>query len=92
MISRGLRDRLIWIAMNGAVFFGVAWLVSTFTTSATISACVAIGVTAPISPIICLSINQQRWPVPAIVGLTALAIGILSLIAGTIYYLRRVAP
>ena len=26
MISRDFRDRLIWIAMNDAVFFGVAWL------------------------------------------------------------------
>jgi len=80
-----------WLIGCTVSFFGVAWLLSTFTTSAAISACVSLAI--PLGTTLLIDLNVDgRWSVPAITGSTMLPVGLASLIAGTIYYLRRVAP
>jgi hypothetical protein len=84
------------VAALATSFFGVAWLLSTFTTSPAISAWVSIAVTLFVYVYMGA---EWRWTDRAalsefnhVVTATLLAIGLSSVIGGTIYYLRRIAP
>jgi len=70
--------------------FGVAWLFSTFTKSAPISASVSIAATIVIA-VLTGSGRYQGEPF-LILALVMAVIGLSSLVAGTIYYLRRISP
>jgi ABC-type transport system involved in multi-copper enzyme maturation permease subunit len=79
--------------------YGVAWLVSTFSTSAAISACVSIAVTAGMLASVSLRMHTRydrgELGTEAAfyneLAITTSIVGLSCLIAGTIYYLRRVA-
>jgi hypothetical protein len=86
------RSAVVWIGFTTS-FFGIAWLLSTFTRSGPISTCVSIGLT------IAIFFQEEISDVPPDVwarccrlALPPLSIGLASLIVGTLYYLRRVAP
>jgi len=83
-----------WLGCT-ASFFGVAWLLSSFMRSATISAGASLGLT--IFVFISLAIPRSDFLARQVemapkLGLVPLLLGLVSLIAGTLYYLRRVAP
>jgi ABC-type transport system involved in multi-copper enzyme maturation permease subunit len=76
-------------------FFGVAFLLSTFLRSGPISACVSIGATIASYGIVGSSMDGHHysdWGAMLRLGSLPLALGLSSLTAGTLYYLRRVAP
>jgi hypothetical protein len=76
--------------------FGVAWLLGSLARSGPVSACISIALASAV--LFFLEINLQRhdpsnyYQVFCRFALPPLAIGFTSLIAGTLYYLRRVAP
>jgi len=91
----------IWEWQIGCVisFFGVAWLVSAFTTSAAISACVSIATTMGALAWMSVYMETDRANRYVDVGhrdgnlaMVAFTVGLPCLVAGTIYYLRRTAP
>jgi ABC-type transport system involved in multi-copper enzyme maturation permease subunit len=76
------------------MMFGVAWLLSSVLTSPAISAGVSIGATVSLVfgiATICDYVGRT-YQVTVIIICSTLAVGVLSLVAGTIYYLRRVEP
>jgi ABC-type transport system involved in multi-copper enzyme maturation permease subunit len=86
---------VVWIAFTTS-FFGIAWLLSTFTRSGPISACVSIAITVAglVLAVVYLQGHDRADYLEVLrhVVLPPLAIGLASLIAGTSYYLRRVEP
>jgi ABC-type transport system involved in multi-copper enzyme maturation permease subunit len=86
---------VLWIGCTTS-FFGVAWLLSTFTKSGPISACTSIAVTLGSAGLTGFCIERpdriEEWKVLLTLGCFMLAIGLSSLIAGTVHYLRRIEP
>jgi len=85
----------IWLGFTVS-FFGAAWLLSTFTRSGPISACVSIAITIAVFVLALVYLQgHDRADYMQLVRhlvLPPLAIGLASLISGTLYYLRRVEP
>jgi ABC-type transport system involved in multi-copper enzyme maturation permease subunit len=76
-------------------FFGTAWLLSTSIKSAAISACISMGTTASLAAFIsiCAGIGPHPdWAVQCTTAVTLEIVGLSSLVAGTLYYMRRIAP
>jgi len=85
---------LAWWTGCTISFYGIAWLLSTFTRSATISACTSIGVTCVSAYLFAYSLHEHSYSDQQIQLYTAsftLALGFTTLIAGAIYYLKRIA-
>jgi ABC-type Na+ efflux pump permease subunit len=89
---------LVWVAFS-ASFFGIAWLISTFTRSGTISACISIGITTAVfiesgfGPDRQFGAGQSHETQAMLVhSLRPLLVGVAAVIAGTLYYRRRVEP
>jgi hypothetical protein len=110
----------LWVAL-AISFYGIAWLVSTFTRSAPISACVSIAVTVILAIAVTVfvdtqvdigwfkthenvtifvmglnshlhaSLNKSQFSLLAI-STSAMLLGCTSVVSGTFYYLRRIAP
>jgi ABC-type transport system involved in multi-copper enzyme maturation permease subunit len=98
LIHNGLFDFIeaagMWLGFATSLF-GVGWLFSTFLNSGPISACIAIAVTAVamMSVTLCLDgRNIAEWVPPVVATLVGFGIGLPSLIGGSAYYLRRIAP
>ena len=76
--------------------FGVAWGLSAFTKSGPICACASIAVTIATVVLAKNGLGDPRlvgaWEAAYRLALPPAAIGLSSLVAGTLYYLRRVAP
>ncbi len=82
-------------ALAGLCAFGVAWLVSSLQNSPTFAA--AAGILAPSALASCISFLSWLTPIEeihAVIGfaLSATLLGLLGLIGGVSYYLRRVEP
>lgn len=85
----------LWAGLFPLTFFGIAWLCSTFLTSPAISAGISIAVTFFGTITISTLLGRSWWDVDAANRLTthvAWASGLLAWLAGTICYVRRVAP
>jgi ABC-type transport system involved in multi-copper enzyme maturation permease subunit len=88
---------IMWIGC-AICLLGVAWLFSTFMSSGPISACIAIGVTAVTivtSTYLVDTHSEHRlpdWGLFLILSGVTYGVGLPSLIGGSLYYLRRVAP
>ena len=84
-----------WVAFS-ASFFGIAWLLGTFLRTPAISACASIAATLAWFAIIETrqhANHMEHHPrASLILTSVSLAIGLTSLIGGTLYYLRRVEP
>jgi ABC-type transport system involved in multi-copper enzyme maturation permease subunit len=88
----------------GVMMFGVAWLLSSFLTSPTVAASIAMGVTIGfiyLVGVIVYLVAPEANPRIArnadflaemIFAMAPAFVGIISCIAGTIYYLRRIEP
>jgi hypothetical protein len=88
---------LINTAITGSVFFGVAWLVSSFLHSPTISACAGLATPALIagSFLFVGGVFDLRWIGECFETLyraSCLAIAPACFVTGTWIYLRRVEP
>jgi hypothetical protein len=84
----------MWLG-SAVCLFGVAWLFGTFLNTAPISACISIAifVTAMLLAGLCMEKRELKdWQVQLIAGSVGFAIGLPSLIGGSIYYLKRIAP
>lgn len=76
-------------------FFGVGWFFSCFSNSGPISACASIAITVITAAVVDIAISihaPSDAEMNAIFTAIAFSIGIISVIAGTFYYLKRVAP
>jgi ABC-type transport system involved in multi-copper enzyme maturation permease subunit len=85
---------LLWLGC-ALCLFGVGWLFSTFLNSGPISACISIAVlvTAWCVAGYYVDISHLReWQAEAIIIAVVSSIGLPSLVGGSIYYLRRIAP
>jgi ABC-type transport system involved in multi-copper enzyme maturation permease subunit len=73
-------------------FFGVAWLLGSFLSSAAISAAVSIAVTitACVTLAVCMDGREHRVAFQYCLAALPFAMGTASLIGGTLYYLKRV--
>lgn len=101
-LNHGLTDEAIWgclfVLLTGLAFFGVAWLVSSFQSSATFA--VAAGLIAPFLLVAVLQfvawwLNWEVIDQRAVATGYAIGCGVLALISfpiGTAYYLRRIEP
>lgn len=84
-----------WALVLPVAFFGLAWLCSTFLTSPAISACISIAITIFGTIALTTLIGKTWWDMEVANQVTthvAWMTGLLAWLAGTIYYLRRVAP
>jgi ABC-type transport system involved in multi-copper enzyme maturation permease subunit len=87
-------DVALWVGC-AMCFFGTAWLLSTSIRSAAISSCISIATTACIASFVAICMGRGRhhdWVVECTTALTLAMVGLANLVAGTIYYLRRIAP
>lgn len=90
---KGVRfDAAIWFGWTIS-FFGVAWLFSTLTPSGPISASASIAVTVVCAALVADETYQpgrREWELQIAAAL--FSVGIVSMVAGVLYYLRRIAP
>lgn len=76
-------------------FFGVGWLLSTFSSSGPISACASMAVTVVSATLVAAAANRDFrsvWEMMTVCATVMFAIGITCVIAGALYFVRRVAP
>ena len=107
MRSRGYADaredfaRACLATLLGVMPFGVAWLLSSFTRSTAIAACTAIAVA--LTSLILVSTwlrdwyhayrgGDAQWHIFLAADVFAVTVGLLCVAAGTVIYVRRVAP
>ena len=82
------------------MLFGVAWLISSFASSPSIAACTSIGLFMAAALLYNLICHAYAGPPPYadeanydLIGCALCAlIGVISFLAGSIYYLRRIEP
>jgi ABC-type transport system involved in multi-copper enzyme maturation permease subunit len=92
-----LTSTACWIGFTAA-YFGIGWLLSAFTRSGPISACISIATTFAASTVFGLAtqaMDERRYSDQDLTLAFAsllLAIGLLSAIGGAIYYRKRIAP
>jgi ABC-type transport system involved in multi-copper enzyme maturation permease subunit len=86
-----------YVAITGATFFGVAWLVSSFQSSPTFAACA--GLITPVLVVAGLQavalLCKPRLTGPIVGGgyaIICLSLACCGLAAGSLYYIRRVEP
>jgi ABC-type transport system involved in multi-copper enzyme maturation permease subunit len=83
-----------WIGFTAA-FFGIGWLLSTFTRSGPISACISIAMTIAVAAVFGLAMDNSRYrdqDLSLAFASLLLAIGLLAASGGAIYYRKRIAP
>jgi ABC-type transport system involved in multi-copper enzyme maturation permease subunit len=84
----------MWFGFTTSLF-GIAWLLGTFLRSGPISACVSIATTIAWFAVVALRLDAGHYRdevVPITLSSISLAVGLSTLVGGTIYYLRRIAP
>lgn len=93
-------ERILLFGSLGFCMYCLAWLLGSFSRSATISACTAIATTIGGFILVATYMDEHRESMtryfvsrePLAIALLALSIGLPSLIAGTIIYLKRTEP
>jgi ABC-type transport system involved in multi-copper enzyme maturation permease subunit len=98
LAAAGLREPVLESIAAALMIFGIAWLMSTFLSSPSISA--VVGLAAMLATMMTLRLIEHSmllrdemariapWLICGILGIS----GVIAFIAGTIYYLLRVEP
>jgi len=85
-------DGMLFLGVTAVLFFGVAWLASSFMASPAIATSCGLLAPAVVGGILGSIHYLHRFPFPKWYNSLGLTVGILGFIAGTVVYLRRFAP